>query len=347
MNQYPGWKNFLANYLATLAVMWAGIALCAGDFRIRTFSGYFLVRIGDIMFPVTGDESLAALGIIYTFALIPYYILLPATVSKARVLFSWLAGRVYRQRPRFGFAEKQALLAIALKFFFLPMMLNWVLTNLHGLVHEAWTLATTATAFRLHLHFLVLKSLLFVDVAIFTLGYMIEIPSLKNVIKSVDPTFLGWAVCLACYPPFNGMVATLFPWQSSDFPRFASPTLEIAADGLMLGLMTVYVWATVALGWKASNLTNRGITDDGPYRWLRHPAYTAKNLAWWIGATPSFIAGFSHSIGDGWRAVSCMLVVSALYAARAWTEEHHLLMLGSDYREYQARVRCRLIPGVW
>ena len=347
MNQYPGWKNFLANYLATLAVMWAGIALCAGDFRIRTFSGYFLMHIGDIMFPVTGDESLAALGIIYTFALIPYYILLPATVSKARVLFSWLAHWASRQNPRFGRGEKQAILVIALKFFFLPMMVNWVIGNFGGFVHEARTLMAASTGFHLHLHLLALKLILIVDVVIFTFGYMVEVPALNNVIKSVDPTVLGWAVCLACYPPFNAVMLDLFPWQSSDSTHFASPALEIIANGLIFGLMAVFVWASIALGWKASNLTNRGIIDDGPYRWSRHPAYTAKNLAWWIGAIPSFAAGFSHSVGNGLWAMSCMTIATAFYAARAWTEERHLLMLDNGYHEYKARVRWRFIPGVW
>ena len=47
------------------------------------------------------------------------------------------------------------------------------------------------------------KALLMVDVALFTVGYVIEIPALGNEIRTVDPTVSGWVVCIACYPPFN------------------------------------------------------------------------------------------------------------------------------------------------
>ena len=57
----------------------------------------------------------------------------------------------------------------------------------------------------------------------------------------------------------------------------------------LLLAMTVFAWSSVALGFKASNLTNRGIVSRGPYAFVRHPAYAAKNLAWWIGAVPGLI----------------------------------------------------------
>jgi len=342
------WKSLLANYFSTLIIMWAGIALSAGDFRIRTFSGYFLIHndSGTIWFPLTADRLLAAVGVVYTVALIAYYRLFPATVSKARIALSWLLRWARRQQPRFGFAEKQAMLAIALKFFFLPLMLNFVLNNLGIVAREYHALTTVAAEFHPHLYLLLLNLLFFVDVIIFTFGYMIEIPGLKNIIRSVEPTFLGWAVCLACYPPFNGMVSTVLPWQSSDSPHFTNPASQIAADCVILGLITIYVWASVALGWKASNLTNRGVISHGPYRWVRHPAYTSKNFAWWIGAIPTFTAAFSHSLGTGLWAIGCMAAVTVIYIARAWTEERHLSMLDDSYVRYRAQIRYRFIPGV-
>ncbi|HUO43921.1 MAG TPA: isoprenylcysteine carboxylmethyltransferase family protein [Burkholderiales bacterium] len=348
MPENRDWKNFFANYLPTLIVMWAGIALSAGDFRVRTFNGYFLIHndSGTIWFPLTADRLLTAAGIVYTVALIAYYRLFPATVSKARIALSWLMRWARRQQPRFGFAEKQAWLAIALKFFFLPLMINFVVNNLAIVAREYHALTTVAAGFHLHLYLLLLNLLFFVDVIIFTFGYMVEIPRLDNVIRSVEPTFLGWAVCIACYPPFNGMATYVFPWQSSDAPRFTDSALEIGADCLILGLMAIYAWASVALGWKASNLTNRGVIASGPYRWVRHPAYAAKNLAWWIGALPTFAAAFSGSLEKGLWSVGCMALFTVIYAARAWTEERHLSLLGDGYDRYKQQIHYRFIPGV-
>lgn len=50
--------------------------------------------------------------------------------------------------------------------------------------------------------------------------------------------------------------------------------------------MAIYSRASLALGFKASNLTNRGIVSHGPYKYVRHPAYICKNLAWIIGGFP-------------------------------------------------------------
>jgi protein-S-isoprenylcysteine O-methyltransferase Ste14 len=97
-----------------------------------------------------------------------------------------------------------------------------------------------------------------------------------------------------CYPPFNNVTNTLVGWSSRDFPQFSSSIIHITLNSLILVLMAVYTLASVSLGWKASNLTNRGIVTTGVYRFIRHPAYTAKNLAWWIGSIPVIIVSFSQ-----------------------------------------------------
>ncbi|MCK7492814.1 MAG: hypothetical protein MZW92_15765 [Comamonadaceae bacterium] len=68
----------------------------------------------------------------------------------------------------------------------------------------------------------------------------------------------------------------------SDFHQFDDPTLH-GLNVLLLVLMAIYASASVALGLKAGNLTHRGIVARGPYAFIRHPAYTCKNMAWWIG----------------------------------------------------------------
>ena len=92
----------------------------------------------------------------------------------------------------------------------------------------------------------------------------------------------------------------------------------------------------LSLGTKCSNLTNRGIVTRGPYRFVRHPAYISKNLAWWITLIPIF----------GFYAFLSMFVWSFVYYLRAITEERHLIK-DLDYQEYCRNVKYRFIPGVY
>jgi protein-S-isoprenylcysteine O-methyltransferase Ste14 len=201
--------------------------------------------------------------------------------------------------------------------------------------------------FNAHLYLLAFKSLLLIDVFLFTIGYVVEIPRLGNVIRSVDPTVSGWLVCLACYPPFNQAFSAFFPWQASDFPRFQNPAVHVTLNCVLLASMALYASASVALGLRASNLTNRGVVARGPYAWVRHPAYAAKNLAWWIGAVPAFAAAFGLSFAAGLWALCSMAAWTAIYVLRALTEERHLLMLDNGYARYMKNVPYRFVPRLW
>jgi protein-S-isoprenylcysteine O-methyltransferase Ste14 len=189
--------------------------------------------------------------------------------------------------------------------------------------------------------------ILFVDTLLFTLGYIVEIPALRNRIRTVDPTFFGWFICLACYPPFNDFTGRFLEWQSSDFPHFENSAVHFIANIALLVSLAIYSWASVALGFKASNLTNRGIVGHGPYARVRHPAYAAKNLAWWMGALPNL---YLLLAGGNVRAAAYALLAlcgwTAIYALRAITEERHLLLSDNGYAQYMAHVKWRFIPGV-
>jgi protein-S-isoprenylcysteine O-methyltransferase Ste14 len=102
----------------------------------------------------------------------------------------------------------------------------------------------------------------------------------------------------------------------------------------------------VALGLRASNLTNRGIVSGGPYRFVRHPAYATKNLAAWIAALPALADAFARSWSLGLWILACVILWTMIYVVRALTEERHLLMLDNGYAEYQAKIRYRFIPGL-
>jgi protein-S-isoprenylcysteine O-methyltransferase Ste14 len=155
-------------------------------------------------------------------------------------------------------------------------------------------------------------------------------------VKSVEPTLLGWAAALACYPPFNGLLNNYVQWYTSDDPVFRHAGVTCAAKCAVLVCFFVYLWGAISLGTKCSNLTNRGIVTTGAFSWVRHPAYAAKNLAWWIALLPRFSGA----------AVLSMAFWSLLYFLRAITEERHLRN-DPDYVAYCQQVRYRFIPGVW
>lgn len=347
------WSEALANYGATMAVLAAGIWFYTrvGGYHRNELSGELAIRLGGAVMQVRTADLLVWLGWAYALILLPYYAVLPGVVSKARIAFAYLLGQFFAaQRPRFGSEERQAFLALALKLFFVPLMLNWLL-SLGADVAGHWRgLAASApgssflTTFNTHLYLLLFKLLLMVDVALFTVGYVIEIPVLGNEIRTVDPTVSGWVVCLACYPPFNIALNAFFPWQATDFPAFSNVAVHVALNCAILASMAIYASASVTLGLRASNLTNRGIVRGGPYAWVRHPAYAAKNLAWWIGALPALWAAFAQSMGSGLWALASVAAWTTIYVLRALTEERHLLLLDNGYSQYMENVPYRFVP---
>ncbi len=234
--------------------------------------------------------------------------------------------------------SRTALLSVIVKFFYLPLMISFLIGNVTILQNiftqkpgNFFTYATFS-----NWTYYVLYNLIFViDTACFTFGYIVEAKWLKNEIKSVDPYLSGWVVTLICYPPFNNIVDTVT--QSSGTPfNYYSPFVMSIFLVMTLLLYSFYVWASIALGTKASNLTNRGIVTSGPYKYIRHPAYAAKNLAWWFERVPFMTS---------WVGIVSLVVWNTIYIARAFTEERHLLA-DPDYKEYVKKVPWRFIPYV-
>ncbi len=238
--------------------------------------------------------------------------------------------------------EKTATLFLLVKFYFTPIMINFVFGNT-GDVITHWKELQTGSLSGVDLFvngwYPVLFSVLFlIDTAFFVFGYITEHPLLRNTVRSVEPTFFGWVIALLCYPPFNKVPDFFFTWPATDFPVLSSVSMTVLVRVMVLLLLIIYVWATVALGPRSSNLTNRGIVSWGPYRFVRHPAYISKNLAWWISGIPFFLVTGQLFVG-----VIGMSAWSLIYFLRALTEERHLAQ-DPDYIAYCQHVRYRFIP---
>ncbi len=179
-----------------------------------------------------------------------------------------------------------------------------------------------------------------VDCCLGLLGYLTSSRWLGTKSKSVEFTAFGWGVALACYPPFNSVTGTVLPYDVNPNPKpyWIVSTLGVhhALMAMTILLFTVYVWATVVFGLRFSNLTHRGVLNTGPYRYIRHPAYATKNLAWWAESLGSF--------GSPWQ-FAYLAGLNCIYLLRAFTEERHLMHY-EDYRRYARQVRWRFIPGV-
>ena len=169
---------------------------------------------------------------------------------------------------------------------------------------------------------------------IFFQGYCLESSRLKNTIVSVDSTKLGWFVCLVCYPPLNYYVFTLLDFEQTALSININSQVEAILTIVITILWLFFVIASLNLGFKASNLTNRGVVDKGLYRFCRHPAYSAKMMIWFVQAL--FFGAYYLSL---------FLAFCIVYTLRAYTEERHLAM-GRDYRDYMQRVKYRFIPGI-
>lgn len=368
-------RRFASNYLSTLAFIGLSYwiisslsnfhrSMLQGQWHLGMFAGDTVISVHAVFI---------ALIALYAVILIPYYARYPWMRSKSFSFVQGLWFALLRSRAstdglpttgspmslpvqaRLSPLARQAGLALLLKFFFAPLMINWCLIHIANLVGSMLQLSTAMESgvsgrvlFDTSLFWAAFQLILFVDTLLFTLGYIIELPALGNRIRSVDPTFFGWFICLICYPPFNDFAMRFLEWRSSDFPYFESDFIHLGVNITLLIALAIFSWASIALGFKASNLTNRGIVTHGPYAFVRHPAYAAKNLVWWLGALPTI----GMTLADGsWRATACTLLAlfgwTVIYALRAITEERHLLMIDNGYAQYAQKVRWRFIPGLW
>ncbi|HEY3787975.1 MAG TPA: DUF1295 domain-containing protein [Urbifossiella sp.] len=329
-------REIMLNYVSAAALLVLGFAFYSLLFH--TLSYYH-----DATFTPLGFLAIQVVLTAYLLFLPIFYATFPDDYPVKCRLFWRALANLRRRRP----TEKEAtaLRAVAVKAFFMPLMIAWLALSGFSLDSPLWT-GTTAGFYET-----VLGLIVIVDLSCFTVAYGVEHPWLKNEIRSVEPTILGWVSALACYPPFH--LVTMFillrgPGElAEERLPYEGPAAQIIMGGLMLGLMGIYASASVALGLKASNLTNRGTVSRGPYAVIRHPAYLCKNLFWWMVSLPMIAQQWQAEEWQGLAVVVLSLLAwNAIYTVRALTEERHL-MVDPDYRDYCGRVKWRFIPGVW
>jgi protein-S-isoprenylcysteine O-methyltransferase Ste14 len=118
----------------------------------------------------------------------------------------------------------------------------------------------------------------------------------------------------------------------------------VEAAGALLVTWSFWGWITVlrANSFAASTIevqTERGqsVITSGPYAWVRHPMY-AYSIPFAVGTT--------LMLGSLWG-LAGLIPFFLLLGARTLGEEAVLEEELIGYRDYVARVRYRLLPGVW
>jgi len=264
----------------------------------------------------------------------------------ARIFSSLASGSIAPLRPD-AYAT-QALLSVAVKGFFAPLMISFFFIHASLLARHLprvilWISGDPAAGSGervwSNMYISALQIIFIIDTLVFAVAYLVESGALGNTIRSVDRSFSGWAAAMICYPPFNAggrlILITVGIGAAAPETVVRFPVL-LASQLAAICFFVIYVWASIALGARAGNLVNRGIVNRGPYRYIRHPSYAAKNLSWFFQLIPVLQQPTQLLYFGVW---------AAIYVARALTEERHL---GSDpdYQRYRQKVPYRFIPGV-
>lgn len=346
-------KNFLKNYLSTILFLLTAYLF----FSNNSFYQNFLIKDFSFNFTNFNINTLTIYkGIIiaYMVFLIPFYTIYKDK-SKARLVINYFVQKIINYKYKLKNEEKVSILAWCVKLFFAPLMIVWftwqvftMLNNMHLAFNDLPILSYSFLLyFNKHFFWLGMSIILFIDLIFFTIWYLIEIPSLKNKIKSVESTFLWWFVVLMCYPPFNTHTTSIIWWYSTEFPKFGNEYVHITLNMMILIFMWIYSWASLSLWLKASNLTNRWIVKKWPYKYIRHPAYISKNLSWWIGWLPLLIWNiYTWQFKDFFIVFFSLSVWTYIYYLRAITEERHLSK-DDDYVKYKKEVKYKFIPRIF
>ena len=274
-----------------------------------------------------------------------------------------------------SYKESQSILVLCIKLFFGCQMISILFGNISELftqikivtdiskslfqqLEQFGNVATEALGhLRWYSYITIINILFILDVGCFTIGYFTESALLKNRIRSVDNTPAGILFCLACYQPFGEAINSYIGFFQDNHQlnvfNDANHWLTWVFHYTELIFVFIFVAASVALFTKGSNLTNRGTVSRWPYSVVRHPAYSAKMVYWWITVLPLFIVHFSAPDFNLYKYLleSLIIIISMfvwmiIYYFRALTEERHL-MQDPEYREYVKKVKYRFIPGLW
>lgn len=140
----------------------------------------------------------------------------------------------------------------------------------------------------------------------------------------------------------NGIFIYVFPgfdhrFGWSDVPArvvIVADVIALAALGLFFLVLRANSWASRVVEVEAG----QRVIDSGPYAIVRHPMYVSTLALYTV--TPI-------ALGSWWPVPVSLVMLAPLLFVRITNEEKVLLRDLPAYADYRARVRYRLIPGLW
>ena len=155
---------------------------------------------------------------------------------------------------------------------------------------------------------------------------------------ATDPTYVVLVFCLAAAVIAAEVLGRdgRLPWPGGlAWPAVTGITLIAAGIGLR-------AWSITTLGrffqYQIAIQPSHHVVTSGPYRHLRHPAYTAVAL---------ILTGIALACDDIWSLAAAAALGGTGLAVRIRAEERQLTQaLGAQYEHFAAG-RKRLVPGVW
>jgi protein-S-isoprenylcysteine O-methyltransferase Ste14 len=151
----------------------------------------------------------------------------------------------------------------------------------------------------------------------------------KIVIAAILAVFVAWFVVMA----FDAA-----RWRLSHVPPWLQAVGAVAlALCLLVAFLTFRANSFAAPVVKIQTGRGQYVVTDGPYAWVRHPMYAGVLL---------YLVGVPLLLGSWWG-LAFVPVLTVLFAIRAVLEERTLSAGLTDYAAYAARVRYRLVPGIW
>jgi protein-S-isoprenylcysteine O-methyltransferase Ste14 len=142
--------------------------------------------------------------------------------------------------------------------------------------------------------------------------------------------FVHWIVA--------GLDRGRFHW-SDDVPGWLQGVcLFTVAAGYALALWAMHVNRFFSSVVRIQTDRGQHVVTTGPYAFVRHPGYTAGIL---------IIAASGPALGS-WLAAALVVIFSLPFLLhRTITEDRILQVELAGYSDYAARVRWRLLPGIW
>ena len=136
--------------------------------------------------------------------------------------------------------------------------------------------------------------------------------------------------------PVGALDAGRFHW--SHVPFWA----VVAGYAALLAGMAITAWAQAVNpffepGVRIQSERHQRVIDTGPYKFVRHPGYSAAILLFF---------GMALALASFWAAVPALIASGFLVLRTVW-EDRLLHRELPGYEAYAQKVRARLLPAVW